>query len=132
MMRTPILALLLIAALTAPALTAPGAASGNGNAGGGGHAAGAAAGAGNANAERPVTVVPKDNNVAHEAVKKHQILSLEAVSGLVGKNSSGRVLDVELVRLDGALAYEVTVLETDGRLHKLYYNAGSGTLMDDR
>src|SRR5688572_26506285 len=101
MMRNQILALLLTAALTAPALAAPGSAGGNGNAGGSGNAASATVGGGNPNAEKPVTIVPRDNKVAREAVQKHQLLSLDEVTALIGKSSAGRVLDVELVRLDG-------------------------------
>jgi uncharacterized membrane protein YkoI len=134
MMRrlNPIAALMLATLLAAPAWAAP--ASGNGNGSGNSNAnpASATTGSGNPNSNRAVTKLSKDNEVAREAVKKHQALSLEAVTALVAKSSAGRVLDVEMVRLGGVLAYQVTVLEADGRLHKLYYNAGSGILMDDR
>lgn len=137
MMRTPILALLLIAALAAPALAAPGNGSGNANGSGNGNGnsnsgGGGTTSPGNSNSEKKVTKVPNDGKVARDAIRKHQVLSLDEVTVLIGKTTKGRVLDIELVRLDGALTYEVTVLEADGRLHKLYYNAGSGTLMDDR
>lgn len=143
---TPILALLLAAALTAPVLADPG--NGNGNGNGGGNAGGqgsensgnANAGGGNnssgsngnanANAGNQLTKVPKDQNVAREAVKKREVLSLATVTALVGETTKGRVLDVELVRLAGVYLYEVTVLEPDGRLFKLYYNARSGALVD--
>jgi hypothetical protein len=143
---TPILALLLAAALTAPALADPG--NGNGNGNGGGNAGGqgsensgnANAGGGNnssgsngnanANAGNQLTKVPKDQDVAREAVKKREVLSLATVTALVGETTKGRVLDVELVRLAGVYLYEVTVLEPDGRLFKLYYNARSGALVD--
>lgn len=128
-MRTtvPALTLLLIAALAVPAFAQPAGANSNGN----GNAGGNAAGIGASNADTKPTKVPKDEKVAREAVKNHQVLSLDAVTALVGKASTGRVLDVELVRLEGVYAYEVTVLETGGRLHKLYYDARSGALMDD-
>ena len=118
----PILALMLIALLTVPAH----ADNGNGN------AAGATPGGGNSNADKKLTKVPKDDKVAREAVKKNQVLSLEAVTALVGKASAGRVLDVQLVRLEATYVYEVTVLEADGRLHKLYFNARSGASLDPR
>ncbi len=121
----PILA--LIAVTTIPALGAPVNANANSN----GNTAGSTVGPGNSNAEKAAKV-PKDEKVARDAVRKHQLLSLEAVTTLVSKTSSGRVLDVELVRLDSAYLYEVTVLEAAGRLHKLYYDARSGALMEDR
>jgi hypothetical protein len=146
---TPILALLLAAALAAPVLADPGNGDGNGGGGnGGGNAGGQGsensgnpnAGSGNnsgnssgnasANAGNQFTRVPKDENVAREAVKKREVLSLATVTALVGESTKGRVLDVELVRLAGVYLYEVTVLEPDGRLHKLYYNARSGALVD--
>ena len=143
---TPILALLLAAALTAPALADPGNGNGNGNGGGnaggqgsensgnanagGGNNSGGSNGNANANAGNQLTKVPKDQNVAREAVKKREVLSLATVTALVGETTKGRVLDVELVRLAGVYLYEVTVLEPDGRLFKLYYNARSGALVD--
>jgi len=145
---TPILALLLVAALAAPVLADPGNGNGNGNGNGGGNAGGqgsensgnANAGGGNnsggsngnanANAGDQLTKVPKDQDVAREAVKKREVLSLATVTALVGETTKGRVLDVELVRLAGVYLYEVTVLEPDGRLYKLYYNARSGALVD--
>ncbi len=141
---TPILALLLVAVLAAPVLADPG--NGNGNGNGGGNAGGQGsensgnphAGSGNnsgnsiadANAGSQLTKVPGDQNVAREAVKNREVLSLATVTALVGESTKGRVLDVELVRLAGIYLYEVTVLEPDGRLHKLYYNARSGALVD--
>ena len=142
---TPIVALLLATVLAVPVLADPG--NGNGNGNGGGNSRGsensgnANAGSGNSNgngnagangnAGNQVTKVPKDQNVAREAVKKREVLSLATVTALVAETTKGRVLDVELVRLAGVYLYEVTVLEPDGRLHKLYYNARSGALVDN-
>ena len=131
---TPILALLVAAALAAPVHADPGNGNGNGNGNGGGNAGGNNSGGSNgnasANAGNQLTKVPKDQNVAREAVKKREVLSLATVTALVGETTKGRVLDVELVRLAGVYLYEVTVLEPDGRLFKLYYNARSGALVD--
>ena len=142
-----VLALLLATALAAPVLADPGNGNGAGNGNGGGNSqgsensgnanAGSGNNSGNANsnadgsAGNQVTKVPKDQDVAREAVKNREVLSLAAVTALVGDTTKGRVLDVELVRLAGVYLYEVTVLEPDGRLHKLYYNARSGALVDD-
>lgn len=127
-----ILALMLITLLAVPALAASGKASGDGNGRGNSSSAATTGGGNNSKAEKKPTKVPKDDKVAREAAKKNQVLSLEAVTALVGKASTGRVLDVQLLRLDGIYVYEVTVLEADGRLHKLYFNARSGASLDPR
>lgn len=133
---TPVLALLLAAVLAVPVLADPGNGGGNAGGQGGENSGNANAGSGNnsgnssANAGNQVIKVPKDQDVAREAVKNREVLSLAAVTALVGETTRGRVLDVELVRLAGAYLYEVTVLEPDGRLHKLYYNARTGALVD--
>lgn len=128
MRRTLRYALLLTALFTGAAVADPGSAQGGGQSNGNGAAASGPTGnSGN----RPVQV-PKDERVAREAVKKHQAISLEALTALVARVSTGRMLDVELVRLDGATVYEVTVLEADGRLRKLYYDPRSGALKGER
>jgi hypothetical protein len=136
---TPIFALVLVSVLAAPVLADPG--NGNGNGGGNSGAQGSEnsgnpnAGSGNnsgnsnTNAGNQLTRVPRDQNVAREAVKKREVLPLATVTALVGETTPGRVLDVELVRAASVYLYEVTVLEADGRLHKLYYNARSGALV---
>ncbi|MBL8593608.1 MAG: hypothetical protein JNK01_13060 [Devosia sp.] len=138
---TPIVALLLATVLAVPVLANPGNGNGGGNSQGSENSGNANAGSGNSNgngnagangnAGNQVTRVPKDQNVAREAVKKREVLSLATVTALVAETTKGRVLDVELVRLAGVYLYEVTVLEPDGRLHKLYYNARSGALVDN-
>lgn len=127
-----ILALMLIAVLAVPALAANGKGSGDGNGKDNSSEAATTGGGNNSKAEKKPTKVPKDNKVAREAIKKNQILSLEALTALVGEVSMGRVLDVQLVWLDGVYVYEVTVLEADGRLHELYFNARSGASVDLR
>lgn len=144
---TSIFALLLATALAAPVHADPG--NGNGNGGGNsqgsensgnpnagsGNNSGNANGNANANASgisgTQLTKVPKDQDVARDAVKNRQVLPLATVTALVGETTAGRVLDVELVRAASVYLYEVTVLEADGRLHKLYYNARSGALVEN-
>lgn len=125
-----ILALMLVALLAVPALAAGGKGTGDGSGKDNSSGAATTSGDNNSKAEKKPTKIPKDDKVAREAVKKNQVLSLESVTALVGKASTGRVLDVQLVSLDGVYVYEITLLEVDGRLHKLYFNARSGASVD--
>jgi hypothetical protein len=98
---------------------------GNGNAGGNGNGNGNGNGAGPA--EPAVVVpVPDDQQVVRDAVRARAALSLDAITAVVADDTDGRILDVQLVTFKGIYLYDVTVLERDGVLHKLYYNARSG------
>ena len=81
---------------------------------------------GNGNGAVTVTVVPNEQQAVEEAVKANKALSLEDITALVGDDTNGRILDLQLVRFRGVYLYDVTVLEQNGVLHKLYYDARSG------
>lgn len=104
----------------------------NGNAGnnGGGNGANAASNGNNARSSEPtlgvIVAVPDDQQVVREAVRARAALSLEAITAVVAGDTDGRILDLQLVTFNGIYLYDVTVLEQDGVLHKLYYNARSG------
>lgn len=104
--------------------------SGNGNGNGGGNAGGNA-NSGNGRSQDVVNsdeivVVPDDQRVVQNAVRAKAALPLEAITSLVAAETDGRILDVQLVSFKGIYLYDVTVLEKNGVLHKLYYNARSG------
>lgn len=73
-----------------------------------------------------VTLVPNDQQAVQKAVQAKQALPLEAITAVVGADTGGRILDMQLVRFGGVYLYGVTVLERNGVLHKLYYDARSG------
>ena len=73
-----------------------------------------------------IVAVPDDQQVVQNAVRAKSALSLEAITAVVANDTDGRILDVQLVTFKGIYLYDVTVLERDGVLHKLYYNARSG------
>jgi hypothetical protein len=91
--------------------------SGNNGNGGGGKAEGAPDG---------IIAIPDDQQVVRDAVRARSALSLEAITAVVAEDTDGRILDLQLVTYKGTYLYDVTVLEPDGVLHKLYYNARSG------
>ncbi len=145
-----ILAVALAMSLTAPALAEKGgngngngngsAASseksnnGGGNQGNGGGSTNAGNGANNSNRQdngngavpAEIVPVPDDQQVVRDAVRARAALSLDAITAVVAGDTDGRILDVQLVTFKGIYLYDVTVLERDGVLHKLYYNARSG------
>jgi uncharacterized membrane protein YkoI len=96
----------------------------NGNNGSGNNGRGNPAG----DPTRPnaIVVVPDDQQVVQNAVRARAALSLSEITAVVGGETDGRILDVQLVTFKGIYLYDVTVLERDGVLHKLYFNARSG------
>ena len=102
---------------------------GNGN---GGNSANNGNGGGNGNGGKAeatpdgVVAIPDDQQVVRDAVRARSALSLEAITAVVAEDTDGRILDLQLVTYQGIYLYDVTVLEPDGVLHKLYYNARSG------
>lgn len=98
---------------------------GNGNGNANGAAAGADSAAGSVSSDA-IIAVPDDQQVVENAVRARAALSLEQITTVVGSDTDGRILDVQLVTFKGIYLYDVTVLEQNGVLHKLYYNARSG------
>lgn len=147
-LKKPLLALLIAFALVPDAVAAQGG-NGQGNANGhdksdnsnasngnNGNGNGGGNGGGNDNSANgrnqdvissdEIIVVPNDQRVVQNAVRAKAALPLEAITSLVAAETDGRILDVQLVSVKGIYLYDVTVLEKDGVLHKLYYNARSG------
>jgi uncharacterized membrane protein YkoI len=147
-LKKPLLALLIALALVPDAVAAQGGngqgnanghdKSDNSNAGNGnnGNGNGGGNGGGNGNSANgrnqdvissdEIIVVPDDQRVVQNAVRAKAALPLQAITSLVAAETDGRILDVQLVSVKGIYLYDVTVLEKDGVLHKLYYNARSG------
>lgn len=97
---------------------------GNGNNGNGNNGRGNPAG--DPTRSNAIVVVPDDQQVVQNAVRAKAALSLTEITAVVGDETDGRILDVQLVTFKGIYLYDVTVLERDGVLHKLYFNARSG------
>lgn len=73
-----------------------------------------------------IVAVPDDQQIVQSAVRARSALPLAAITAVVVAETDGRILDVQLVTFKGIYLYGVTVLEKNGVLHKLYYNARSG------
>lgn len=117
--------------------------SGNGNAGGSsGNTNGVGIGNGNASdaledaadvpedvpAADPVDVPQQstDQDAALDAVKSGKAVPLENIVTNVQQKVGGEVLDAHQFTERGFLLYEITVLQSDGKVKRVYYYAKSG------
>ena len=58
-----------------------------------------------------------------------EILPLEAILKNIRRTFSGKILEVELEKEDGKIAYEVEILGKDGVVREIYINAKTGKLL---
>ena len=132
-----ILSLALMTIVLSAAVTQPAWAQGNGQGNGNGGQAGNSEGKGNsdnagssnaggANANSSNAPAKADEDLALEALRAEDAVSLKQILASVRRDEPGRVIDAQLLSLDGVLVYEVKVLSQDGRVSRIYYDAGSG------
>ncbi|MGM0914993.1 MAG: PepSY domain-containing protein [Pseudomonadota bacterium] len=65
----------------------------------------------------------------HEAVREERIVPLPSLLDWLEARFEGQVLEVELERDDGRLAYEVEMLGPDGQVVEFEFDAESGELV---
>jgi len=58
-----------------------------------------------------------------------EILPLEAILKNIRRTFPGKILEVELEKEDGKIAYEVEILGEDGVVREIYINAKTGKLL---
>ena len=58
-----------------------------------------------------------------------EILPLETILKNIRRTFSGKILEVELEKEDGKIAYEVEILGKDGVVREIYINAKTGKLL---
>jgi uncharacterized membrane protein YkoI len=71
-----------------------------------------------------------DHETAYELVREGRILPLEQILEQQRRDRPGRILEVELEREDGRMVYELELLDADGRVWEIYYDAASGRLLE--
>lgn len=76
------------------------------------------------------TVAADEHDRARALREAGTILPLERILENVRADRPGRVIEAELERRDGALAYEIEVVDDDGVVWELWYDAGDGTLIE--
>lgn len=67
-----------------------------------------------------------DQGEVRELVKQGKILPLQAIVERAVGEQTGELLEVELEREDATWVYELELLDDDGRVYKLYYDARTG------
>jgi len=76
-----------------------------------------------------VTRADDDHIEARRLLDSGEILPLEVILNNVRRTFPGRILDVELEREDGQIAYEVEILGEDGVVTEIYINAKTGKVL---
>ena len=77
----------------------------------------------------PVMAKDLDHDDAREMVQSGAILPLEDLLAQVKKTYPGKILEVDLERKHDRLVYELEVLDVDGRVWELRFDAASGDLL---
>lgn len=70
-----------------------------------------------------------DHDRVRRAVEEGRILPLKDILARCEARHPGQLLEAELEDEHGALIYELKVLGADGRVVKLYFDAGTGELL---
>lgn len=73
-----------------------------------------------------------EHDRARRAVEAGEIRPLRDILTAAEKAYGGRFIAAELERHDGRWVYEIKLITADGRVAKLYYDAGSGALLRAR
>ena len=67
-----------------------------------------------------------EQNEAQRAVESRQALPLAKIVTIAQSQTTGRVIDAQLVRIDDVLLYRLTLLDESGRSWREYYYARTG------
>ena len=71
----------------------------------------------------------RDHDHARELSEAGEILPLESILKKVQQVYPGRVLEVDLERKHGRLVYEIELVDEQGVVRELYYDAATGDLL---
>jgi len=67
-----------------------------------------------------------DNDRAKILLEHGKIVSLESLLNTIRQNGDWQILELELDEHHDRLIYEVELLDQQGKVHKLYYDAQTG------
>lgn len=73
-----------------------------------------------------------DHDRARRAVEEGRILPLKDIIARAETAYPGQLIEAELEEERGVMVYEITMLNTDGRVMKLRYDAQTGALLRSR
>lgn len=72
-----------------------------------------------------------EHEVVRDLAEQGDILPLERVLQHAARHRSGRVLEIELEKHAGLLIYEVEILDADGAVWEMHFDARSGELVGE-
>lgn len=71
----------------------------------------------------------RDHDRARQALLAGEILPLKTILERIERSQPGQVMEVELEQKSADWIYEIKLLQTEGRLLKLYVDARSGEIL---
>lgn len=74
----------------------------------------------------PLLMADNDNDRAKILLERGQIVSLELLLANIRQHGDWQILELELDERDDRLIYEVELLDQQGKVHKLNYDAKTG------
>jgi len=77
-----------------------------------------------------IAVGENDHRESRRLMEQGEILSLQQVLDLLGREQAGSVLEVELEREHGRYIYEIELLGEDGRVLGYEIDAASGKIIN--
>ena len=69
------------------------------------------------------------HDLADKLENEGRIMTLEEIIGIANKDQQGRILEAELETRKGQYIYQIDLLDNDGVIWELEYNASSGELI---
>jgi len=69
------------------------------------------------------------HDLADKLESEGTIKTLEEILGIANKEHKGRILEAELETREGQYVYQIDLLDNDGVIWELEYNASSGRLI---
>ena len=69
------------------------------------------------------------HDLADKLESEGQIMTLEEIIGIANKDQQGRILEAELETRKGEYIYQIDLLDNDGVIWELEYNASTGQLI---
>ena len=69
------------------------------------------------------------HDLADKLESEGQIMTLEEILGIANKDQQGRILEAELETRKGEYVYQIDLLDNDGVIWELEYNASTGQLI---
>ena len=72
----------------------------------------------------------QDHDSAKNLKEAGKILSLEQILEKTGESYPGRFLEAELEKTNGMLIYEIEILDKEGKVWELKYDAKTGELLE--